>query len=80
MQQELQRIALAAEHAHEIGLRVHAGHGLHYQNVQRIALLPQIVELNIGHSIVARAVLDGLEIAVSEMKALLLHGLQQRQC
>jgi pyridoxine 5-phosphate synthase len=79
MEHEFERIAEAAAHAHAIGLRVHAGHGLHYQNVQRIALIPQIVELNIGHSIVARAVLDGLETAVSEMKMLLTQGLQQRQ-
>ena len=43
-----------------IGLTVHAGHGLHYHNVQPVAAIPEIVELNIGHSIVARAVFDGL--------------------
>jgi len=78
LEQEFERIAAAAAHAHAIGLRVHAGHGLHYQNVQRIALVPHIVELNIGHSIVARAVLDGLETAVSEMKILLAQGLRER--
>ena len=77
-EEELQRIVLAAHHAHEIGLRVHAGHGLHYQNVQRVALIPQIVELNIGHSIIARAVLDGLEVSVSEMKLIMDQCLQQR--
>lgn len=75
---EYQRIAAAAAHAHAIGLRVHAGHGLHYQNTQRIALIPQIVELNIGHAIVARAVLDGFDTAVSEMKALMQQCLLQR--
>lgn len=79
LEEQLQRIVIAAKHAHEIGLRVHAGHGLHYQNVQRIAVIPEIVELNIGHAIVARAVLDGFETAVHEMKLLMVQGLQQRQ-
>ncbi len=78
-EQELVRIQLAAAHAHDIGLRVHAGHGLHYENVQPIALIPQIVELNIGHSIVARAVIAGLEPAVSDMKRLLDEGLRERR-
>jgi len=77
-EEELQRIVIASRHAHEIGLRVHAGHGLHYTNVQRIALIPEIVELNIGHAIVARAVLDGFENAVSEMKQIMQQCLQQR--
>ncbi|NYT60920.1 pyridoxine 5'-phosphate synthase [Alcaligenaceae bacterium] len=54
------------------GLRVNAGHGLHYDNVQTIAALPGIAELNIGHAIVARAIFDGWEKAVRDMKALML--------
>jgi len=79
LEKEFQRVADAARYAHSIGLRVHAGHGLHYQNVQRIAAIPEIVELNIGHSIVSRAVLDGFEKSVSEMKALMNQSLQQRR-
>ncbi len=70
-QAELQRIVDAAAYGSEIGLTVHAGHGLHYENVQPIARIPEIVELNIGHAIVARAVIDGLGVAVSEMKRLM---------
>ena len=65
---ELARIVKAARYGHESGLIVNAGHGLHYENVAAIARIPQIVELNIGHSIIARAVFDGLSVAVSEMK------------
>ncbi|MDS1141481.1 pyridoxine 5'-phosphate synthase [Pusillimonas sp. SM2304] len=54
------------------GLRVNAGHGLHYENVQTIAALPGIAELNIGHAIVARAIFDGWEKAVRDMKALMV--------
>jgi pyridoxine 5-phosphate synthase len=53
-----------------LGLAVHAGHGLTYQNVQPVAAIPEIEELNIGHSIVSRAVLDGMEPAVAAMAAL----------
>jgi len=66
---ELERIVAAAEHAHNIGLTVHAGHGLHYGNVDAIAVIDQIAELNIGHAIISRAVFDGLATAVREMKA-----------
>ena len=69
---ELERLRDAARHAAQLGLAVHAGHGLHYQNVQPVAAIPQIVELNIGHAIVARAVFTGLEPAVREMKSLML--------
>src|SRR5690606_33045972 len=65
---ELNRIETAARHAASLGLTVHAGHGLHYHNVQPIAAIPEIVELNIGHSIVARALFDGMAAAVAEMK------------
>jgi len=63
---------VAACYAASIGLRVHAGHGLHYHNVQAVAAIPEIVELNIGHAIVARAVIDGLRHSVAEMKRLML--------
>lgn len=66
---ELERLRAGARLAASLGLEVHAGHGLHYQNVGAIAAIPEIVELNIGHSIVARAVFVGLEAAVREMKA-----------
>jgi pyridoxine 5-phosphate synthase len=71
---ELTRITDAARHAASLGLRVHAGHGLNYHNVQPIAAIDEIVELNIGHSIVARAVIDGMAAAVSEMKRLMLQA------
>lgn len=69
---ELKRIHDAARHAAERGLTVHAGHGLNYHNVQPIAAITDIVELNIGHSIVARAVIDGMAQAVAGMKRLML--------
>jgi len=69
---ELERIIEAAHHGRKLGLIINAGHGLHYQNVTPIARIPEIVELNIGHSIIARAVFDGLADAVSEMKRLML--------
>lgn len=65
---ELQRIVDAAAYGHGKGLIVNAGHGLHYENVAAIARIKEIVELNIGHSIIARAVFDGMAIAVSDMK------------
>ena len=69
---ELARVQRAAHHAHAQGIRVHAGHGLHYANVAEIAGIPEIRELNIGHAIVARALFVGLEQAVGEMKARML--------
>jgi pyridoxine 5-phosphate synthase len=66
---ELGRLAQAARLGHELGLHVAAGHGLDYPNVGAVAALPEITELNIGHAIVARAVLVGLERAVREMIA-----------
>jgi pyridoxine 5-phosphate synthase len=68
---ELERIRAAAEHAHAQGLQVNAGHGLHYHNVQPIVAIPNIVELNIGHAIIAESVFIGLDAAVRKMKALL---------
>jgi pyridoxine 5-phosphate synthase len=64
-------IATAAALAQSLGLEVHGGHGLNYDNVLPIASIPEIVELNIGHSIIARAVIVGIEQAVREMKQLL---------
>lgn len=69
---ELQRLRNAARHAVMIGLTVNAGHGLDYQNVAPVAAIPEIVELNIGHSIIARSLFTGLGPAVREMKALML--------
>lgn len=66
--EELRRVVAAAEHAHNIGLTVNAGHGLHYGNVAAIAKIDPIVELNIGHAIISRAVFDGLSTAVGDMK------------
>ena len=68
---ELERIVSAAAYGDRIGLTVHAGHGLHYENVAPVAGILEIVELNIGHSIVARAVYDGFAVAVSEMQRLM---------
>ncbi len=69
---ELARIVEAVRLGVDNGLTVHAGHGLNYHNVQRIAALPDIRELNIGHAIIARAVFTGLAPAVAEMKRLML--------
>jgi len=68
---ELQRIMHAAAYGDRLGLVVNAGHGLNYDNVGEVAAIPQIIELNIGHAIVSRAVFDGLAVAVSEMKRLM---------
>lgn len=58
----------------DLGLKVNAGHGLHYENVQSIAAIPEISELNIGHAIVARAIFVGFKQAVQEMKQLMLEA------
>ena len=71
---ELERIIDAARYGHGLGLVINAGHGLHYQNVKPIARIEQVVELNIGHAIIARAVFDGLGPAVAEMKRLMLEA------
>lgn len=65
---ELDRIRQAAGHAHRAGLQVNAGHGLTLHNVEDICRIPQIVELNIGHSIIAQSVITGLSQAVMDMK------------
>ena len=69
---ELERLRAGARLAASLGIEVHAGHGLHYHNVQPVAAIDEIVELNIGHAIIARAVFDGLPTAVREMKALMV--------
>jgi pyridoxine 5-phosphate synthase len=69
---ELERLRAAARQASSLGLEVHAGHGLNYHNVQPVAAIAEIVELNIGHAIVGRAVFDGLAVAVREMKILMI--------
>src|SRR3990167_7795550 len=71
---ELERIRVAAAHAHVQGLQVNAGHGLHYHNVQPIVAVPNIVELNIGHAIIAESLFIGLDAAVRKMKSLLTDG------
>ena len=73
---ELQRIVAAARHGRSLELVVNAGHGLHYQNVAAIARIPEIVELNIGHAIIARAIFDGLGAAVAGMKRVMLEARQ----
>ncbi len=70
-QAELQRIIDAAAYGQQIGLTVHAGHGLHYENVKPVAEIPEIVELNIGHAIVSRAIFEGFTEAVRVMKRLM---------
>ncbi|MEO8043675.1 MAG: pyridoxine 5'-phosphate synthase [Spartobacteria bacterium] len=70
-QQELERLKAAAIRASNFGLQVNAGHGINYRNIALIHRIPHLVELNIGHSIVARAIWVGLESAVGEMLALM---------
>jgi pyridoxine 5-phosphate synthase len=67
-QKELIRVVDAAAYGKKLGLVINAGHGLHYGNVAAIACIPEIVELNIGHAIISRAVFEGLKVAVGEMK------------
>jgi pyridoxine 5-phosphate synthase len=69
---ELERLEAAARRAQALGLTVHAGHGLNYHNVARVASIATIVELNIGHAIVAQALFDGFAGAVAKMKALMV--------
>ena len=68
---EFERLCAAAKFASRLGLIVNAGHGLNYHNVEPIAAIPEIVELNIGHAIVARSITDGLAKAVRDMKGLM---------
>jgi pyridoxine 5-phosphate synthase len=66
---ELERLIVAAKHAHALGIQVNAGHGINYQNIRQILTIPHLAELNIGHAIVSRAVFTGLESAVAGMLA-----------
>lgn len=74
---ELERIIQASKVASSLGLQVNAGHGLHYHNVTAIASIEEIVELNIGHSIIAQSIFTGLHDAVAEMKKLILGARQK---
>ncbi len=76
--EELSRLQSAVRYAHEKGLKVNAGHGLHYHNVQAIAAIGQIDELNIGHAIIARAAIDGLANAVADMRKLMVDARTQQ--
>jgi pyridoxine 5-phosphate synthase len=67
----LQRLRTAASHGRSAGLAVHAGHGLTYRNVKSVAAIPEVEELNIGHSIVSRSIYVGMGAAVSEMRQLI---------
>jgi pyridoxine 5-phosphate synthase len=67
----LDQLSTAARHARSLGLAVHAGHGLTYLNVQPVVAIPEIEEVNIGHSIMSRAILTGMTEAVSEMRRLI---------
>jgi pyridoxine 5-phosphate synthase len=71
---QLTRVRRAAERARGLGLAVHAGHGLTYENVTPVAAIESIEELNIGHSVISRAVLVGMERAVADMKAIVLRA------
>ncbi len=71
VQEELVKLATAGHQIRELGMALHAGHGLNYHNVKPVAAIEQMHELNIGHSIIARALMIGMQAAVREMKELL---------
>ncbi len=73
-QKELARLIEGIKYAHGKGLKVNAGHGLNYFNVKPIAAIKEIIELNIGHAIIARAAIDGLDKAIRDMKQLMLEA------
>lgn len=75
-QEALEHIITGVKYASAQGLKVNAGHGLHYFNVKPIAAIEEIIELNIGHAIIARAAIDGLDTAVRDMKRLMLEARQ----
>ena len=77
MAKELARISQAAHYAHSAGLQVNAGHGLNFHNVQEICSIPVIVELNIGHSIIAQALFSGLPQTVKDLKQLMTQARSQ---
>lgn len=74
---ELALLIKGIQYAHSLGLQVNAGHGLHYHNVGPIAAIPQLIELNIGHAIIARAAFEGLAKAVADMRSLMLEARAQ---
>jgi pyridoxine 5-phosphate synthase len=74
---ELERLRRAAEHGARIGLEIHAGHGLTLESVRPVAAIPQIVELNIGHSLIGEAIFLGLDEAVRAMRAAMNEGRAQ---
>lgn len=73
-EQELSRLIEGIKYADQQGLKVNAGHGLNYHNVKPVAAIPEIIELNIGHAIIARAAIDGLAKATRDMKTLMLEA------
>lgn len=73
-EEELKKLQEQIKYADSIGLKVNAGHGLTYFNVKPIAAIPEVIELNIGHAIIARAAIDGLDKAVRDMKQLMLEA------
>lgn len=77
-EEQVRRLGRAASFARSLGLAVHAGHGLTYENVAPVAALPEVEELNIGHSVISRAVFTGLERAVREMKDAVLRAREGR--
>jgi pyridoxine 5-phosphate synthase len=70
-EKELNRLIVGARAAHSLGLKVNAGHGLNYENLATVLAVPHLVELNIGHSIISRAVTTGLAVAVKDMLVLM---------
>jgi len=74
---ELEKLIAGIEYAHRLGLKVNAGHGLHYHNVKPIAAIEHLIELNIGHAIIARAAFDGLDKAVRDMRLLMQEARSQ---
>jgi pyridoxine 5-phosphate synthase len=70
--EELSKLAIAGRQISQLGMALHAGHGLNYHNVQPVASLARMHELNIGHSIIARALMVGMRNAVREMKELVM--------
>jgi pyridoxine 5-phosphate synthase len=73
---ELRRVHESAVYGAGLGLTIHAGHGLNRGNVQPVAAISQIVELNIGHALIARSVFDGLAHAVADIKRLMVEARQ----
>lgn len=71
---ELERLRLGAKYSSEIGLEVHAGHGLNYENVAAVAAIPEFVEFNIGHFLIGEAIFGGLETAIIRMRELMDQG------